>query len=269
MLSGLAIGLGAGAIGAASAGVFCRAVFMPRSRICGPVIFRGSRDGPPRIALTFDDGPDPRSTPRILDALGELKAPAAFFVIGRKAQAAPAVLRRIHDEGHIVGNHSYEHATFGTLRRRRYWIEEIERTDRIIEQIIGRRPALFRPPMGFKTFHITRAAAASGHAVVTWTRRAFDGLLPTTQRQIVHRLQERAAAGDIILLHDGLPDNRAGHLEAIAGSVRPLVTEWRNRGVSLVRLDELIKMPAYQADDISVCDTPRGPSSREEHRDAG
>src|SRR5687767_6224642 len=92
----------------------------PASTMWGPVISRGP-SGAPRVALTFDDGPLPGTTDRILDILGDSNVRAAFFVIGQHVQRWPELVRRIHDEGHLVGNHSFDHLHTGMFGRHRYW----------------------------------------------------------------------------------------------------------------------------------------------------
>jgi peptidoglycan/xylan/chitin deacetylase (PgdA/CDA1 family) len=220
------------------------AFIAPRSPVCGRVIFRGPRQGRPRVALTFDDGPTEDSTARILDTLGELNARAAFFVIGRHARRLPQLLRRMDDEGHIVANHSYDHHYLGSFHNWAYWEEQLRRTDDAVAQIIGKRPALFRPPMGIRTWPITRAARRGGQAVITWTRRAKDGVSTNTDR-ILGRLLPHARAGDIIMLHDGVGPGRRPSPWATVAAMNPLVTGLRQRGLELVRLDELIGVAAY------------------------
>src|SRR5262245_58644935 len=129
----------ASAAGAALLGTAAYATFAPRARIWSPVIWHGDRSGPPRVALTFDDGPSPEFTPAILDTLGELGVRAAFFVIGASAVRAPALLRRMADEGHVIGNHTFDHDHFGVMRRARYWRDQLSRTDEIIASSTGRR----------------------------------------------------------------------------------------------------------------------------------
>ena len=216
----------------------------PASTMWGPVVSRGPADKS-AVALTFDDGPLPGSTERVLDALGESGVRAAFFVIGRCAARWPDLVRRMHAEGHLVGNHSFDHHLLGLTGRYRYWAEELRQTDDLIEELIGRRPAMFRPPMGYKHWHLTNAAADAGHAVVTWSRRALDGPALDAPR-ILDRLVPRAAPGDVLLLHDGNnphlpPQDRAGTVAA----VRPLIAALRGRGLTPARLDELLGLPAY------------------------
>jgi peptidoglycan/xylan/chitin deacetylase (PgdA/CDA1 family) len=231
---------------AAGASVLVHGTVDPRSTFWGPVVSRarpGRADG---VALTFDDGPTPGATDRILDTLGELRARAAFFVIGRNARQHPKLVERMHAEGHLVCNHSLDHSHLGVFGRRGYWRKQLGETDEVIRQIIGRRPALFRPPMGIKTWHVARAAAAGGHTVVTWTRRALDGI-PTSPQRIVQRLAPPSRPGDILLLHDGIEPNalRRDPSPTVA-AVRPLVEQLRRRGLEPRGLDEMLAASAYQ-----------------------
>ena len=237
--TGLTIGiLATGVVGAVGA-VGARALFSPRSKLFGSVVYRGPKDAPPRLALTFDDGPDPETTPLILDILDELKVSATFFVIGLHAERHPAFLERIHCTGHEIGNHSYSHAHFGTLRRYRYWVEEISRTQQIVVDATGQYPRLFRPPMGFKNRHLAKAVRDQQLTTVTWTRRAFDGV-NTTSSKIVKRLGTRAAAGDIIALHDGIDPNGSRNAEATIEALPRLIEHFRYRGLKIVPLQKLI-----------------------------
>jgi peptidoglycan/xylan/chitin deacetylase (PgdA/CDA1 family) len=217
----------------------------PRSNFWGRVVHRGDAGGLPRYALTFDDGPCDRATPAILDTLGELNAKATFFVIGLNARRFPKVVRRIFDEGHIVGNHSYDHSHFGVMRAGWYWDRQICDTDALLQDIIGVKPSLFRPPMGARQFHITRAARRHGHTLVTWSRRALDGFA-TTPKRIVARLSDRTVPGDILIMHDGIEPNLRRDPAASVAAVRPLILALRERGgLKPAPLDELIKVSPY------------------------
>jgi peptidoglycan/xylan/chitin deacetylase (PgdA/CDA1 family) len=221
------------------------ATVAPACEFWGPVICR-AKTGPNRIALTFDDGPTPGSTERALDALREGQATATFFIVGENAARHPDLLRRIHDEGHLIANHTYSHSHYGVMRTLPYWQREIRRTDELVESILGLRPALFRPPMGVKTWHTARAARELGHAVITWSRRAMDGL-PTTSQRIVNRLST-AADGEILLLHDGVEPHAPHHdRAATVGAIVPLIEKLRARGLSPARLDELLGIDGYQS----------------------
>ncbi|HTW93309.1 MAG TPA: polysaccharide deacetylase family protein, partial [Tepidisphaeraceae bacterium] len=168
------------------AGIGLYGTFVPGCRLWGSVTSRGS-ETQRQVALTFDDGPTEGGSDRILDRLAELRVPATFFVIGRHVQERPQLVKRMFDEGHVVGNHSFHHAHFGLFRGPAYWRNEIGRTDDLIAEVIGRRPGLFRPPMGFLTWPIHRAARRTGHAVIAWSQRGRDGVTPSTD-EILRRL---------------------------------------------------------------------------------
>lgn len=227
------------------AGAVTHATFVPRSKLFGPVISHGSSDGPARVALTFDDGPTAGATDRVLNTLGELGVKAAFFVVGRNVEREPRLTERIAAEGHLIGNHTYDHFRMGMFGLARFWREQIGRTDAAIERATGLRPALFRPPVGHKTPFIMAAAARGGHAVVTWNRRALDGITTTPER-IVDRVAPHGRAGDIILLHDGVDPHSRRDPAASVAAVRPLIVALRGRGLDPVRLDVLTGLRPYQ-----------------------
>jgi peptidoglycan/xylan/chitin deacetylase (PgdA/CDA1 family) len=239
------VALGAGAATAA----ISYPTFWPGSRLWGPVVSSGATSGPPRVALTFDDGPLPGATDQILDVLEELNVRATFFVIGKVAERNARLLLRIHEEGHIIGNHSFDHVGLGFLHGEDFWREQIERTDGVIERVIGLRPRLFRPPLGIKTWLTARAART--HTVVTWNRRGMDGIATRPQR-ILSRVIPRARGGDIIALHDGVsPQSRRDPMVTVE-AVRPLIAGLRDRGIEPVRLDELAALEPYRTDEIDV-----------------
>jgi peptidoglycan/xylan/chitin deacetylase (PgdA/CDA1 family) len=232
--------------GAAWAGVLAHGTFAPASTLWGPVVSRGADRTRPQVALTFDDGPTPGSTERILDVLGEAGVKAAFFVVGRNVERSPRLLERIDAEGHVVGNHTWDHSHYGIFRRDEYWRRQVDRTDRVIVEVIGKPPAMFRPPMGIKTWHVTGAARRAGHAVVTWNRRALDGV-STDAAQIVARLAPRATPGDVLLLHDGVePNTPRRDTRATEAAVAPLVARLREKGLEPARLDAVLGIRAYR-----------------------
>lgn len=223
----------------------------PRSRIMGPLVHRGwpsepDGDSPKRVALTFDDGPTPDSTPAVLDALREVNAPAAFFVVGRNVQRHPHLLRRIHDEGHLIGNHTFDHDRQGLWGLNGFWRRQIDLADDTIFDLIGKRPAMFRPPMGLKHWHLMQEARFGGHTVVTWSRKAMDGgRKPPKKTRLIKRLA-KARDGDVLLLHDGHEPDHPASRTVTAEAIVPLVNQLRDRGFEIVRLDELLDLPGYQ-----------------------
>src|SRR5688572_11811615 len=149
-------------LAAASIGAVAYGTFAPRSTLFGPVISRARLTGRTAVSLTFDDGPAPDSTDAILDILRRENVRATFFVIGRYAAQHPALLRRVHDEGHLIGNHTFDHSRLGMFKGRRYWVDQVRRTNDLVRELTGQTPALFRPPMGFKCPPVMHGASANG-----------------------------------------------------------------------------------------------------------
>ena len=221
------------------------ATVAPSCGFWGPVRFRGAA-GTRRVAITFDDGPTPGTTDVILDILRDAGVKATFFVIGANVIRHAHLLRHMHAEGHLIANHSFSHSHFGVLRKRPYWIEEIARADDEIEAAIGLRPALYRPPVGVKTWHTFAAMRQTGHTMVTWSRRAIDGL-PTTPQRIMRRFQH-VGDGEILLLHDGV-EPRAPYADrsATIAALPRLLERLRADRLAPVRLDELLDVAGYQS----------------------
>jgi peptidoglycan/xylan/chitin deacetylase (PgdA/CDA1 family) len=153
------------------------------------------------VWLTFDDGPDDRWTPRVLDLLAQAGVRATFFVVGQLARAAPALLRRAAGEGHAIGNHSWSHRhpwllSCSTARR------EVRDGAAAIADILGRAPAHYRPPHGRLRRCAMEEARDSGQALVLWSVSAVDWGPLGSASGIAARLN-RTVAGDIVLMHDG------------------------------------------------------------------
>jgi peptidoglycan-N-acetylglucosamine deacetylase len=214
---------------AATTAVLARGAFHPRSRIFGPVVTRLEPANVPHVALTFDDGPTPGVTERVLELLEQRDMRATFFVIGQHAVEHPDLLRRIQDGGHDLGNHTFDHHRHGLFRHGRYWKEQIQSTDDAIVRATGHRPTWFRPPMGFKSPAIAMAARHTGHEIVTWTRRAFDGHL-TTSGAIKNRLVGRINPGEIVLMHDGFEPGRPRDLSPMIDALPHVLDSLVQRG---------------------------------------
>ena len=214
-------------------------------QLWGEVLWHGPRERP-IIALTFDDGPTPGGTDAILDILQSAGVVATFFVIGQNVERHPELLRRIHEAGHAIGNHTWHHDHHGWLGSRRYWEEEIGRTDEVIEKTIGVRPTFFRPPVGIKTFLTLAAAQRMGHTTVNWSLRGRDGVA-TDAKNILDRLSN-VDRGDIVLLHDGTSPNYSHDPGAtIAAAPQFAGEQLQERELKAVRLDQLLNVPPVGA----------------------
>jgi peptidoglycan/xylan/chitin deacetylase (PgdA/CDA1 family)/spore germination protein YaaH len=203
-------------------------------------------DRPGLLALTFDDGPDPRWTPQILDILKRENVPAVFFIIGKNGQAYPDLVRRIADEGHEIGNHSFTHPNLGEIPLSLTELE-LNATQRLIESEIGRSTVLFRPPFfgdaeADKPQEVEPALVAQnlGYVMVGVRIDPDDWQLPVTADQIVQRTIDRATdtnpetRGEVILLHDSGGD-RSATVEALPR----LIHELKARGYKFVPVSEL------------------------------
>ncbi|MFF3846956.1 polysaccharide deacetylase family protein [Streptomyces sp. NPDC002328] len=159
------------------------------------------------MVLTFDDGPDPRYTPDILDTLAEYEVPAMFFVCGEMAAQHPGLLARMADEGHVVGNHTWSHPLLTRLGRRRIH-SEMSRTCDVIEDAYGRRPRWFRAPYGAWNRAAFQLGAELGMEPLAWTLDTLDWAGPGA-RTIVDRVEDGAASGVVVLSHDAGGDRTA------------------------------------------------------------
>lgn len=191
-----------GGVLVANHAVICGAVLSPRSRLLGPNLSRlppGRRD---RVALTFDDGPDPRVTPEVLDLLSEYEARATFFCIGRRAEANPGLVAEIVAHGHRVENHTYRHPKTFALYSPRSQANEVDRAQDVLGETAGRRPSFFRAPAGFRNVWLEPVLARRGLRLASWTRRGFDTVDRRPER-VAARLLKGLSPGDVVLLHDG------------------------------------------------------------------
>lgn len=172
------------------------------------------------VYLTFDDGPDPEMTPRLLDLFARLHCRATFFVVGEKVRRHPAILERLASEGHAVGNHSFSHQRllFKPQTTIRF---EIEQTDSAVQNITGETPKLFRPPFGQFGVNTFVEARRAGHQMVLWSASGKDYLRAMTDRDIAARLL-RLVGGKIVLLHDGHP-NSGATISALAATLPRLI----------------------------------------------
>jgi peptidoglycan/xylan/chitin deacetylase (PgdA/CDA1 family) len=197
-------------------------------------IITGVNTGKEKVAvLTFDDGPDPRYTPQVLQILQKYNIKATFFVVGQSCENYPQLIRQQIKEGHQVENHTYTHPNLVkdiTISTE----EEIVRTEQVLETIGGRRPTCFRPPRGLFTPETIDTAEDRGYQVVLWTI-CVEHQKSKTAMDMARRIIKAARPGMIILAHDGRL-NRSKTIEAL-----PLIIEaYHKMGYRFVTLDELL-----------------------------
>lgn len=175
------------------------ACMVPSSQVIGPSLVRGP-EASRSVVLTFDDGPAPPFTERILDILAEHRISATFFLCGKNVESHPEVARRIVREGHTIGNHTYSHP-FLFLHSSKFMADEIDRAQEAIERVTGVRPTLFRPPYGARWFGLMPILRKRGLRMVMWSVAGFDWKYKT--QAIIRATTRRLHPGALILLHDG------------------------------------------------------------------
>ena len=164
-------------------------------------VHRSSKQDSKRVAVTFDDGPNPKITPKILDVLKKHNATATFFCVGQQMKKHPQLLKRMHDEQHTIGNHTFSHSNAMGFFGKRRMLSELQQTNNIAKEILGVTLRWFRPAFGVTNPAIKSAVSETELHVVGWSIRSFD-TLPISEASLVQRITKRIRGGDIILLHD-------------------------------------------------------------------
>jgi peptidoglycan/xylan/chitin deacetylase (PgdA/CDA1 family) len=213
----------------------------PRSTLLGPNLTRlpeaARRRG--EIALTFDDGPDPEVTPRVLDILEAHDARATFFCIAERALLHPDLVREIVRRGHGVENHSREHQHTFAMLGVRGLRREIALAQQALGELAGREPRFFRPPAGIRNPLLDPVLHGLGLRLVTWTRRGFDTRM-RNPRAVAAMLERQLAAGDILLLHDGHAARTAAGVPVTLEVLPRFLETVRSLGLKAVTLDQAI-----------------------------
>jgi len=156
------------------------------------------------VMVTFDDGPHPVYTGKVLDLLAKREVKALFFMIGERAVANPELVKRVADEGHTIGIHSMKHTAGFTIKSAIGVKEDLTRCKEVLEEISGREVNFFRPPYGVTNPNIANAVKALGLVCVGWNIRSFDTVISSNNR-VVRRVAGKLFPGGIILMHDSLP----------------------------------------------------------------
>lgn len=213
----------------------------PGSSLAYPTITHGPR-GRRRVALSFDDGPDPEVTPLVLDALAKYGASATFFAIGRSLAAHPSLARDIVAAGHELGNHSWGHSRLQSFLAVEDQEREIERGADVIAEATGWNSApLYRPPLGMKSPPMARAAYRKRLKLVTWSLHSHDSRMSDPER-IAERVLSRIRPGDIVLMHDG-HDVPGRHRSAGARALPRILAGLREAALQPVTVSDLLREP--------------------------
>ena len=208
-----------------AAGGCAYAAMWPASTIFGNALIAPRRPG--ELALTFDDGPNPAWTPQLLDTLAGFNVRATFFLVGRYAQAEPALVRRVLSAGHLVGNHSWSHPNLAITAAARVHLELVQTQD-TLQQITGQPVRWFRPPFGARRPAVLKIARSLGMTPVLWNAITSDWSEPSADliaQRLMAKIDRNQGNGwaTNIVLHDG------GHLALGA-----------NRGPSVAAAGQLL-----------------------------
>ncbi len=236
---------------AACAGAIAYCAIYPRSQLFGTTLCR--TNAPRKLAITFDDGPNPSLTPKLLDLLAKHNARATFFLIGKYVRECPDIVRETVARGHLVANHTDTHPNL-------FWLSpgviraELLRCREAIDTVAGFPPRWFRPPYGYRNPWVVKTAAELSMRTVMWTLipgdwkpRPVEKLISNLQPIATRARQNPSAAqatGDVLCLHDG------GHRAQNADRTHTLqalehwLPRWRDAGLEFVTIEEAVRIPA-------------------------
>jgi peptidoglycan/xylan/chitin deacetylase (PgdA/CDA1 family) len=242
--------------GALGAGLATAIHAMPALTAIGPLratvapALAGAGD-PGHIALTFDDGPHPLSTPRFLDLLDTLRVRATFFLLGRWAARTPELAKEIAAAGHEVAVHGYDHRCL-LARGPRATYTDLARARDIIAAATGEPPRWFRPPYGVLTASALTAAARLSLTPVLWTAWGADWTARATPLSVYRRVSANLDGGGTVLLHDSDVTSAPGSWRATLGALPHLIADWQERGLRIGPLGEhaVVTRPAALPHDL-------------------
>ncbi len=193
---------------------------------------------PKKVALSFDDGPHPEITPRVLEILRRYEVKAAFFVCGANALRHPHLVRQIDEEGHIVGNHTFSHSLFLTLSGLAFG--ETVKTQEILTDILGKDSRFFRPPHGLASPFFLKKLRSLGFKIVSFDVVAYDWKKSTTAEKIVQRVKMSVKDGSIIVLHDGDETREKAERKEVVKALPGVIESLSDSGFGFVRPDEIV-----------------------------
>lgn len=183
------------------------------------------------VAITFDDGPDRIETPKVLQVLREQQVPACFFCIGHKIEGNEQLVRQIANEGHLIGNHSFNHANAFPLYNLSRMKKELLACQFALEKVASQKIKLFRPPFGVTNPTIAKVVRILGYTPIGWNIRTFDTQKPSKEKVLRH-IRNNLRPGSIILLHDRMSDS-----DILLKEILNLIKE---REYTVVRLDKML-----------------------------
>lgn len=241
---------------AAASGITAYGAVYPRAQLFGATICR--TNSPRKLALTFDDGPNPEITPKLLDLLDRYHARATFFLIGRFVRECPKLVKETTERGHLVGNHTETHPNLFRLTPRKIRIE-LRLCHDAISNVLGSSPKWFRPPYGLRNPWVIPAARELGYRTAMWTlipgdweEKPAEWLIPRMEpiaQRAQQSLESRSDArghrkGDVLCLHDGAHRQLNGDRMRTLVALEYWLPRWRDLGLEFVTIEEAVRTPA-------------------------
>jgi peptidoglycan-N-acetylglucosamine deacetylase len=224
------------------------APFLPEWGFFLPIISKG-QVGSTGVALTFDDGPSPETTPLILELLASYNFKATFFVIGEKAAKYPELIREIVAAGHSIGNHSWKHDSLLMLRSQKILHNDIQKSQQLLRSL-GIRPLLFRPPVGITNPLLQSVLRSENLETVTFSCRGFDGGNKKVTG-LAKRILRKLTPGDIVLLHD-LPPHGDVAIATLQEELILIFKSLQQKRREVVPLEALIGKPVMKFSDTEL-----------------
>jgi len=206
---------------------------MSENSLSGKILWHGNRMLP-EVALTFDDGPNSKATPQILDILKSHDIKVTFFVLGKFVERNKGIVKREALEGHSIGNHTYTHASGGITDINKIK-RELARTDALIEKYSSKKPAYFRPPFGYENWRFLSEAELLDYKGILWSLDVGDWNQKTTEKEYINKILKLTKNGTIILLHDGGTSR-----EAVINTLPKIITSLKKKGFKFVTIDEMV-----------------------------
>lgn len=212
-------------------------IAFPRSEMYADVIASGPA-GRSRVALTFDDGPDPETTPKVLLALRQHNCKATFFVIARKAEQHPDLIHAIVEAGHELGLHGYEHDRLTAWRTPTWIVKDIRKAQAVLRQLTQQEVFWYRPPIGHVSPRTAEGVRKADVELVAWSVRCLDGIRRTKPARVLARVRRKLRDGAIVMLHDA---SERGDFEPAGVRVIDTILETvAHQGLACVTLSQLL-----------------------------
>ncbi len=201
-----------------------------------PSLHSNKNSASPIVSLTFDDGPNPEFTPKVLDLLKQHNAKATFFCIGKNIEEHPEIFKKIISDGHTVGNHTYSHSkSFGFFGSEKV-VGELQETNKLVFESTGLRMNLYRPAFGVTNPSIEKAIKKLNLNSIGWNVRSLD-TTPRTAKMVLHRITSKISNGDVVLLHDTS--------EKTILVLERLLLFLKEKKLQSVTVDQLLQLKAY------------------------